>query len=48
MRGVRAALLLGAALVALAGCNTVNGMGRDLSSAGTAVSTTAKKVGQGL
>jgi len=43
-----ARLLLLAALVALAGCNTVAGVGRDVSAAGSAVSNTAKKVGQGL
>ena len=43
-----ARLLLLAALVALAGCNTVAGVGKDVSAAGSAVSNTAKKVGQGL
>ena len=43
-----ARLLLLAVLVALAGCNTVAGVGRDVSAAGSAVSNTAKKVGQGL
>jgi predicted small secreted protein len=42
------AALAAAALLALAACNTVAGVGADVSAAGTAVSKTAKKVGQGL
>lgn len=37
-------LILLAAGLALAGCNTIEGAGRDLSSAGKAISDTAKDV----
>ena len=40
--------ILAAGLLALSACNTVQGIGRDVSAAGSAVSNTAKKVGQGL
>jgi predicted small secreted protein len=42
------AVLLCAALLAVAGCNTVRGVGQDVESAGSAVSGTAQKVQQGL
>ena len=35
--------LIAGALLALAACNTVSGAGKDLSSAGSAVSNTADK-----
>ncbi|HYC05052.1 MAG TPA: entericidin A/B family lipoprotein [Azospirillaceae bacterium] len=38
----RASALLLAALVALAGCNTVAGMGRDVEKAGEAIQKTTK------
>lgn len=40
MKRLRAAILLGALLVA--GCNTVEGVGKDVSSAGDAVAKAAK------
>jgi len=39
---VRTLLLLGGATLALASCNTVEGIGRDLSSAGDAVADAAR------
>jgi predicted small secreted protein len=44
-------LLLTAILLApllLAGCNTVNGMGKDIGDAGSGISNTARKVQQKL
>jgi len=41
---IRPVLALLAAAVALAACNTVEGAGRDLSSAGKAISKTANDV----
>ena len=41
MRKLSALSLLAAALV-LAGCNTIEGVGRDVSAAGQAVSSTAR------
>jgi entericidin B len=37
------ALIAAAAVVALAGCNTVAGMGKDVEATGSAVETTANK-----
>ncbi len=36
-------LLIGAALLVLAGCNTVKGMGQDLQKAGSSIEDAAKK-----
>lgn len=47
MNRLRAALAI-AALLALAGCNTVAGAGEDITSAAHAVGNAVKKVGQGL
>ena len=43
---MRKLIVLGAALSALwvSGCNTLSGLGRDLSAAGSAVSSTAEGV----
>jgi predicted small secreted protein len=48
IRAARLVLLLALAAVGLAACNTVAGVGEDLSAAGHAVSKGADKVRQGI
>lgn len=45
---VLSVVLLGGMLAALGGCNTVAGMGQDVSAAGQGVTKAADKVKQGL
>jgi predicted small secreted protein len=45
---VLSVLLLGGMLVTLGGCNTVAGMGQDVSAAGQGVTKAADKAKQGL
>lgn len=44
MRSLSRAVVVASALLALAACNTVEGAGKDVSSAGKAVSKTANDV----
>jgi predicted small secreted protein len=46
MRAALTGLLLAGAVLSLSACNTVNGAGKDISSAGTATSNTASTVQQ--
>jgi predicted small secreted protein len=41
-------ILLGAALLALSACNTMQGMGRDVSTAGNAMTDTAQDAENGM
>ncbi len=48
MRAALMGLLLAGGVLALSGCNTVHGAGKDISNAGTATSNTATSVQQKL
>ncbi len=46
IKSILAMLVLAGVFGALAGCNTVDGMGKDLGAAGAATSDTARDVGR--
>ena len=46
IKSILAMLVLTGVFGALAGCNTVDGMGKDLGAAGAATSDTARDVGR--
>ncbi len=47
-KSILAMLILAGVLGSIAGCNTVNGMGKDIERAGEATSDTARDVGRKL
>lgn len=47
-KSILAMLMLAGVLGSIAGCNTVNGMGKDIERAGEATSDTARDVGRKL